>query len=119
MALRIDKDTTIGNLPKEYFESELSKGNIDVVVIKLCIRLEAILKCDYHYDGELSAMLEKYRQEHGWEDDGWGYSVESECVKYLQKLRMKRNNIVHSEKNNVDLMLEELKYCIDYICKMG
>ena len=119
LALKIDKDTTINNLTKEYFESELSKGNIDMVVIKLCVRLEAILKCDYHYDGELSAMLEKYCQEHGWEDDGWGYSVESECVKYLQKLRMKRNNIVHSEKNNVDLTLEELKYCIDYICKMG
>lgn len=119
LALKIDKDTTIGNLTKEYFESELSKGNIDMVIIKLCVRLEAILKCDFHYDGELSAMLEKYCQEHGWEDDGWGYSVESECVKYLQKLRMKRNNIVHSEKNNVDLTLEELKYCIDYICKMG
>lgn len=119
LALKIDKDTTIGNLTKEYFESELAKGNIDMVVIKLCVRLEAILKSDYHYDGELSAMLEKYCQEHGWEDDGWGYSVEANHVKYLQKLRMKRNNIVHSEKNNVDLTLEELKYCIDYICKMG
>ncbi len=119
LALKIDKDTTIGNLTKEYFESELAKGNIDIVVIKLCVRLEAILKSDYHYDGELSAMLEKYCQEHGWEDDGWGYSVEANHVKYLQKLRMKRNNIVHSEKNNVDLTLEELKYCIDYICKMG
>lgn len=119
LALKIDKDTTIGNLTKEYFESELAKGNIDIVVIKLCVRLEAILKSDYHYDGELSAMLEKYCQEHGWEDDGWGYSIEANHVKYLQKLRMKRNNIVHSEKNNVDLTLEELKYCIDYICKMG
>lgn len=84
MALKIDKDTTIGNLTKEYFESELAKGNIDIVVIKLCVRLEAILKSDYHYDGELSAMLEKYCQEHGWEDDGWGYSVEANHVKYLQ-----------------------------------
>ena len=106
-------------LTKEYFESELAKGNIDIVVIKLCVRLEAILKSDYHYDGELSAMLEKYCLELGFEDDGWGYSVEANHVKYLQKLRMMRNNIVHSEKNNVDLTLEELKYCIDYICKMG
>ena len=119
LSLKIDKTTTIGNLTKEYFENELAKGNIDMVVIKLCVRLEAILKCDYHYDGELSAMLEKYCQEHCSEDDGWGYLVESECVKYLQKLRMKRNNIVHSEKNGVNLTLEELKYCIDYICKMG
>lgn len=118
-ALKIDKDSTIGDLTKEYFERELGKGNTDMVVIKLCVRLEAVLRCDYHYEGDLSAMIDKYCQEHGWEDDGWGYSVESECVKYLQKLRMKRNNIVHSEKNNVDLTLEELKYCIDYICKIG
>ncbi len=119
LALKIDKTTTIGDLTKEYFENELSKGNIDMVVIKLCVRLETILKCDYHYDGELSAMLEKYCQEHGWEDDGWGYQVEAPFVKYLHKLRMKRNNIVHSEKNSVDLTLEELQYCIEYICKMG
>ena len=119
LALKMDKDTTVGDLTKEYFESELAKGNLDMVVIKLCVRLEAILKCDYHYDGELSAMLEKYCQEHGWEDDGWGYQVEAPFVKYLHKLRMKRNNIVHSEKNSVDLSLEELQYCIDYICKMG
>ena len=119
LALRIDKDSTVGDLTKEYFESELAKGNIDMAIIKLCVRLEAILRCDYHYEGDLSVMIDKYCQEHGWEDDGWGYSVESECVKYLQKLRMKRNNIVHSEKNNVDLTLEEIKYCIDYICKMG
>lgn len=119
LALKLDKEKLIKELTKEYFESELAKGNIDMVVIKLCVRLEAILKCDYHYDGELSAMLEKYCQEHGWEDDGWGYSVESECVKYLQKLRMKRNNIVHSEKSNVELSLDDIQYCIDYICKLG
>ncbi|MBE5742838.1 MAG: helix-turn-helix domain-containing protein [Clostridiales bacterium] len=119
LSLKLDKEKTVGDLTKEYFERELGKGNTDMVIIKLCVRLEAILRCDYHYEGDLSVMIDKYCQEHGWEDDGWGYSVESECVKYLQKLRMKRNNIVHSEKNNVDLTLEELKYCIDYICKMG
>ena len=119
LALKIDKDSTVGDLTKEYFERELGKGNTDMVIIKLCVRLEAILRCDYHYEGDLSVMIDKYCQEHGWEDDGWEYSIESKCVKYLQKLRMKRNNIVHSEKNSVDLTLEEIKYCIDYICKMG
>ncbi len=119
LSLKLDKNKLVGDLTKEYFETELFKGNIDMVVIKLCVLLEAILRCDYHYEGDLSVMIEKHCQEHGWEDDGWGYSVEANHVKYLQKLRMKRNNIVHSEKNNVDLTLEELKYCIDYICKMG
>ncbi len=119
LALKIDKDSTVGDLTKEYFESELGKSNTDMVIIKLCVRLEAVLRCDYHYEGDLSVMIDKYCQEHGWEDDGWGYSVEANHVKYLQKLRKKRNNIVHSEKNRVDLTLEEIKYCIDYICKMG
>lgn len=118
LSLKYDKEKTVGELTKEYFENELAKGNTDMVVIKLCVRLEAILRCDYHYEGDFVDMLNKYCQENGQEDDGWGYLVESSFVKYLHKLRMKRNNIVHSEKNSADLTLEELKYCIDYICKM-
>lgn len=118
LALKIDKDTTIGNLTKEYFESELAKGNIDIVVIKLCVRLEAVLRCDYHYEGDLSVMLDKYCSGFNtYDDEGNDYDPYTPSV--LNKLRMKRNNIVHSEKNSVDLTLEELKYCIDYICKMG
>ena len=118
LALRIDKDTTIGNLTKDYFESELAKGNIDMIVIKLCVRLEAVLRCDYHYEGDLSVMLDKYCSGFNtYDDEGNDYDPYTPSV--LNKLRMKRNNIVHSEKNKVDLTLEELKYCIDYICKMG
>lgn len=118
LALKIDKDTTIGNLTKEYFESELSKGNTDMVIIKLCVRLEAVLRCDYHYEGDLSVMLDKYCSGFNtYDDEGNDYDPYTPSV--LNKLRMKRNNIVHSEKNSVDLTLEELKYCIDYICKMG
>lgn len=118
LALKIDKDTTIGNLTKEYFESELSKGNIDMVVIKLCVRLEAVLRCDYHYEGDLSAMLDKYCSGFNTYDDE-GNDYDPYTPRVLNKLRMKRNNIVHSEKNSVDLTIEELKYCIDYICKIG
>lgn len=89
-----------------------------MVVIKLCVRLEAILRCDYHYDGDLSVMLDKYCSGFNtYDDEGNDYDPYTPSA--LNKLRMKRNNIVHSEKNNVDLTLEELKYCIDYICKMG
>lgn len=117
-ALKIDKDSTVGDLTKEYFERELGKGNIDMVIIKLCVRLEAVLRCDYHYEGDLSVMLDKYCSGFNtYDDEGNDYDPYTPSV--LNKLRMKRNNIVHSEKNSVDLTLEELKYCIDYICKMG
>ena len=124
LSLRLDKEKTIGDLTKEYFEKELAKRNFDTIIIKLCIRLEYILKNDYRYEGTFAEMLDKFcNTELYWVcEDRWGYTTEecdSKTIKVLNKLRMKRNNIVHSEKNDVDLTLEELQYCIDYICKMG
>lgn len=124
LALKFDKEKTVGDLTKEYFETELAKGNTDMVIIKLCVRLEAILRSDYHYEGDFSEMLKKYCDERlNWqEDDGWGYMVgkcDSKAIKVLNNLRIKRNSIVHSEKTNVELSLEDLQYCIDYICKIG
>ena len=72
LSLTIDKDKIVGELTKDYFESELAKGNEDIVIIKLCVRLEAILRCDYQYSGDFSAMLNRYCDEKlRWsEDDG-------------------------------------------------
>lgn len=118
-SLKYDKEKIIENLTKEYFENEFDKGNIEIVIIKLCVRLEAILKSDYHYEGELADMMKRYCDEHGSEDDGWGYSQKSEFVDYLHKLRKQRNSIVHSEKTNEQMTEEEIKFCIDYICQLG
>ena len=111
-ALKIDKDSTVGDLTKEYFESELAKGNVDMVIIKLCVRLEAILRSDYHYEGDFSEMLNRYC-------DGFNTDDDENIPMLLNKLRMQRNGIVHSEKSNETLTIDELKWCIDYICKMG
>ena len=124
LSLKLDKEKTIGDLTKEYFETELAKGNIEIVIIKLCVRLEAILRSDYLYEGDFSEMLKKYCDSKlNWEeDDGWGYMVnksDDKTIRLLNNLRIKRNSIVHSEKTNVELSLEEIRYCIDYICKMG
>ncbi len=114
----IEKGKVVNELTKEYFESELKKGNTEIVIIKLCVRLEAILRSSYHYEGDFSEMLDKYCSQHGQEDDGWGYNQEAKFVKYLQKLRMCRNSIVHAEKKKDMLALEEIQYCIDYICNL-
>ena len=114
-----DKESKVAELTKEYFESELEKGNTEIVIIKLCVRLEAILRCDYHYEGEFSEMLNEYCSKHGREDDGWGYDVEANFVKYLHKLRKCRNNIVHSERTEEAMTIDEIKFCIEYICRMG
>ena len=123
LSLRLDKEKTIGDLTKEYFQAELAKGNSEIVIIKLCVRLEAILRCDYHYEGDFSDMLNQYcNSKLRWrEDDGWGYMVDrndDKTIRLLNNLRIKRNSIVHSEKTNIELSLEDIHYCIDYICKM-
>ena len=43
---KFDKEKIVGELTKDYFYSELSKGNMELVIIKLCVRMEAILKYD-------------------------------------------------------------------------
>lgn len=118
-SLKWDKEKIIENLTKEYFDTELSKGNIEIVIIKLCVRLEAVLRCDYHYEGDFGDMMKQYCDTYGKEDDGWGYSQECRFVKYLHRLRKQRNSIVHSEKIDEELTEEEIKFCIDYICNIG
>lgn len=119
----LEKEKTISELTKEYFETELAKGNVEIVIVKLCVRLEAILRSSYHYEGDFSEMLSRYCSNNlKWrEDDGWGYMVDrsdDKTINLLNALRLKRNSIVHSEKTNVSLSKEDIHYCIDYICNM-
>ena len=118
-ALKLDMDRVTDDLDEAYFKNELAKGNFEIIIIKLCVRLEAILRGKYHYDGDFSEMLNQYCSKFGSEDDGWGYDVEAGFVRYLHKLRKCRNSIVHAEKTNDTMSIDELKFCIDYICKMG
>ena len=111
LSLKLDKEKTTGDLTKEYFDVEMKKNNYEIVIIKLCVKLEAILRCDYQYTGDFSEMLDLYCNK---QIDSYG-----ETAKLLNKLRMQRNNIVHAEKNNESLSLEELQRCIDYICKLS
>ena len=118
LALKLDKEQTVGSLTKEYFENELEQGNTDMVIIKLCVRLEAILRSDYYYEGEFSEMLNKYCS--GFNDyDDEGNNYDPYTPKMLNKLRLQRNGIVHSEKSKETLTIDEIQWCIDYICKMG
>lgn len=116
--LKFDMEKIVEDLDQTYFQNELAKGNFEIVIIKLCVRLEAILRGKYHYEGEFSEMLNEYCSNYGREDDGWGYYVEASFVKYLHKLRKCRNNIVHSEKNEEAMTIDEISFCIEYICRM-
>lgn len=119
---KFNKENVVGELTRDYFCCELSKGNRDLVIIKLCVRMEAILKCD-GYIGDFAEMLDKYCNEKlTWsEDDGWGYfynKSDEKIINLLHKLRKIRNSLVHSEKTDESMSEDEIKQCIDYICSL-
>ena len=115
---KLDKSTMIAGLTKEYFEQELAKGNIEIVIIKLCVRLEAILRADYHYGGTFEEMLSKYCSSFNIYDDE-DNNYDPYTPQLLHKLRMQRNSIVHSERNGTSMSVDEIKQCINYICTLG
>lgn len=114
---KFDKEKIIGELTKDYFYSELSKGNKELVIIKLCVRMEAILKCDYNYQGDFSEMLDRFcGQFNTYDDEGNDYDPYTPDM--LNRLRRQRNSIVHSEKTVEPMSDDDIKQCIDYICAL-
>lgn len=111
------KEKIVGELTKDYFYSELSKGNKELVIIKLCVRMEAILKCDYNYQGDFSEMLDRFCGQFNTCDDEWN-DYDPYTPDMLNRLRRQRNSIVHSEKQDEPMSDEEIKQCIDYICSL-
>lgn len=116
---KLDKEKIVSELTKEFFENELSKGNTDIVIVKLCVRLEAILRSRYHSDEDFSELMQNLCSQYETYDDE-ANNYDPYTPRILNKLRRQRNNIVHSEKskNGEDLTPDEIKFCIDYICNM-
>ena len=133
-------------MTKDYFEDLLSKKGLfakkerRLFIIDLCSLLDAILKFDHQCEGDdlfermtnyfktLSENAPKSKNR----DDGWGYMEldrdyeeqvvipERKRIEHLSnlfnRLRMQRNNIVHSEANKVEeLSDQEMKECLDYV----
>lgn len=93
---------------KKYFEKQLSKGNYELVIIKLCVRLEATLKTKFNYEGTFEEMLAKY----------CGTFNDKSIISLLNRLRIQRNSIVHSKQSYDELSVDEIKVLIEYICKL-
>ena len=120
LSLKMDKETLTAGLTQDYFQGLLENGSIELLVIKLCVRLEAVFKCDYHYEGTFEEMMSKFNSAYGYEDDGYGYNqVESERTRIFVKLRKYRNDIVHAEKTASAMSKDELEKVIDYVIKLG
>lgn len=129
---KIERAKLVKGLTREYFENLLSNGSEEMFVIKLCSLFDAILRFDYKCDADdlyerMNQFFDKGPKSRNC-DDGWGYMAldteyENEYVQpwnenreLMNKLRMKRNSIVHPENNKcADLNNEELKQCLDFV----
>ena len=114
---KFDKEKIVGELTKDYFYSELSKGNMELVIIKLCVRMEAILKYDYNYQGDFSEMLDRFCGQFNTYDDEMN-NYDPYTPDMLNRLRRQRNSIVHSEKTDKPMSDYDIKQCIEYICSL-
>lgn len=132
-----DYERVANEITFDYLRKELSKNNIDTVIIKLCVRLEATLKYKYRYEGDLFDMVDTYVKNHFiihelhncWDDEDnnyYAYQKEDEEFKIenkntelktqvLHKLRMKRNSIVHAENSKVEMSKEDIEMCISIV----
>ena len=118
LSLKIDKQTITKGLSEEYFKELLEQANVELLVIKLCVRLEAVLRCDFHYEGTFEEMLSQYSADTCQYDD-WNGNSDSEESECFHKLRKYRNDIVHAQKNGIQMSKEELEEAIEYVCQLG
>ena len=117
-AVRLSKETNITDealctiIPEDLgfktIEKENNKLSKDEEIIKLTVRLEYILINKYNLDGDLFNMIEDFISKYG---NGKDYNI-------LHKLRMKRNNIVHPENNDVDFNDNDLLLAKNIIDQM-
>ena len=92
----------------EYFNSLLMDNNTDMLVIKLAVFLEGILKNRLGYEGTFEEMINSYLD-----------TINNDRVGELfHKLRKERNSAVHADRTGMKLTSDELKYLIDYIIKL-
>lgn len=134
---KTELDNIKKSISSDYLKDQLSKGNIENVIIKLCVKLEGILKYSYRYVGDLFSMLDLYiknnliiKKTHDCFDDEdnnyYFYMKEDERIReenkntehkisILNKLRKVRNKIVHAENNDCTMSVSEIEECIEVV----
>lgn len=108
--LEEEKNNLVSDLTKEYFNKLFKEKNFELLTIKLCVRLEVVLRCDYYLEGTFEEMLTQYTNK---------YINDAKSNELLHKLRKYRNNIAHPTKNMEALSEDELLECIECVFKIG
>lgn len=101
------------NVNEKYSSDKLLKyisfGESDISIINLCSKLEIFIKAYFGFDGDFKDVLDQYLSKSNLNDDD---------ISLLNKLRIKRNSIVHAENSSVELNDEELTKAIILVEKL-
>lgn len=84
----------------------INNGEVEIATIKLCKKLESILKSKYHFDGELSEMISNMTKLS---------NINLKDITILHKLREYRNSIAHPESAKTDIKADDLMQSIKII----
>lgn len=111
LSQKIDRDNIVKDLTSDYLKGLVDSGDLGMAVIKICVKMEAILHYDKHYEGDFFTMMDAYcRTFNTTDDEGNDYDTETPAL--LNKLRMRRNQIVHPAGAGITMTKEELLRCI-------
>lgn len=72
----------------------LALGEEDIAIVNLCSKLEIFIKAYYEFEGDFKSVLDQFIVKKG---------LDEKDATLLNKIRMKRNSIVHSETIDVDV----------------
>lgn len=139
-AMKAEYDKVTSEITFDFIKEEVAKGNLDNATIKLCVLLEGILKYRYRYEGDLFSMIDTFMKNHlqlheminpyDDEDNSYYSNLETDrknaednirignTKNLLHKLRMRRNNLVHSSNSNVAFTDDDLLRCIEIVEKL-
>ena len=87
----------------------ISLGEEDIAIVNLCSKLEIFVKAYYELDGDFKDVLDQFIDiEHLNEDES----------ALLNKIRIKRNSIVHAENSSIELNADDLTKAIILVEKL-
>ncbi len=99
--------------PRSDIEKLIAEGNSRaerMALMDLCALLEAFLKMEYESEAGLEELITTYCK---------GHNTDDKTRDVLHRLRMRRNAVAHLGAEGALLSKSELKFCIDFIYKMG
>ena len=81
-------------------------GEYDIAITNLCTKLEIFIKAYYEYEGDFKNVLDEFIKFSNFDE---------EQAALLNKIRIKRNSIVHAENEQIEINAEEIEKAILFV----